>query len=457
MTANRPPQSLFPDAARLGLLTDLYELTMAAGYFAHGMADRRATFELWVRRLPACRNYLVAAGLEQAVQYLQDLSFAPEQIDYLHNHPAFRHVSADWFGRLADFRFTGDLWAVPEGTVVFPGEPLLRIAAPLAEAQIIETYLLTTLTVQTVVASKAARTVIAADGRPVFDFGSRRAHGPQAGLLAARAATIGGCVGTSNAEAGRLLDIPTLGTQAHAWIMSFDDEAEAFRKFAEVFPDASTLLIDTYDTVRGVRRALESGAAMQAVRLDSGDLPALSREVRSVLDAAGRKDVKIIASGDLNEYKIHELLEAGAPIDVFGVGTEMAVSRDDPALSAVYKLVELETDQGPVGRIKRSEGKATFPYAKQVYRRADADGIFRGDMVARETEPCDGEPLLTPVLRQGRLVGPLPAVEEIRTRCRRQLERLPPDLLRLGAAPAYPVQVSDGLEAALRSLTDAAP
>ena len=229
---------------------------------------------------------------------------------------------------------------------MFPGEPLLRVTAPLAEAQVIETYLITTLTVQTVVASKAARTVVAAGGRPVFDFGSRRAHGPQAGLLAARAAYIGGCVGTSNAEAGRLLDIPTLGTQAHAWIMSFDDEAEAFRKFAEVFPDASTLLIDTYDTVRGVRRALESGAAMQAVRLDSGDLPALSREVRAVLDAAGRTDVKIVASGDLNEYKIHDLLQAGAPIDVFGVGTEMAVSRDDPALSAVYKLVETGDGSG---------------------------------------------------------------------------------------------------------------
>ena len=457
MTANRPPQSLFPDAARLGLLTDLYELTMAAGYFVHGLADRRATFELWVRRLPACRNYLVAAGLEQAVQYLRDLSFAPEQIDYLRNHPAFRAVPTDWFGRLVDFRFTGDLWAVPEGTVVFPGEPLLRIAAPLAEAQVIETYLITTLTVQTVVASKAARTVVAAGGRPVFDFGSRRSHGPQAGLLAARAAYIGGCVGTSNAEAGRLLNVPTLGTQAHAWIMSFDDEAEAFRKFAEVFPDASTLLIDTYDTVRGVRRALESGAAMQAVRLDSGDLPALSREVRAVLDAAGRTDVKIVASGDLNEYKIHDLLKVGAPIDVFGVGTEMAVSRDDPALSAVYKLVEIETDRGPVGRIKRSEGKATYPYAKQVYRRSGADGVFRGDVVAREGEPCDGEPLLTPVLRQGRLIDPLPGVEESRTRCRRQLEHLPAESLRLEAFPAYPVHISDGLEMALRSLTDAAP
>jgi nicotinate phosphoribosyltransferase len=447
-----PPLSLFPDDGRLGLLTDLYELTMAAGYHAHGLADRPATFELWVRRLPACRNFLVAAGLEQVVSYLRHLSFAPEQIDYLRKHPAFRRAPAGWFDRLADFRFTGDLWAVPEGTVVFAGEPLLRVVAPLAQAQVIETYLITSVTAQTVVASKAARVAAVAGGRPVFDFGSRRAHGPQAGLLAARAAYVGGCVGTSNAEAGRLLGVPTLGTQAHAWVMSFDDEAEAFRKFGEVFPESSTLLIDTYDTLRGVRRALESGAAMQAVRLDSGDLVVLSKEVRKILDAAGRSDVKIVASGDLNEYKVRDLLAAGAPIDMFGVGTEMVVSRDEPALTAVYKLVEMETAHGPAGRVKRSEGKKSYPHAKQVYRRAGPDGAFYGDVVAREGEPCDGEPLLAPVLRQGKPVGPPPAVADIREHCRRQIGRLPRGLLELGPAPAYPVRVSDGLEAALRAI-----
>jgi nicotinate phosphoribosyltransferase len=447
-----PPLSLFPDAGRLGLLTDLYELTMAAGYHAHGLAGRRATFELWVRRLPDCRNFLVAAGLEQAVHYLQHLSFAPEQIEYLRKHPSFRRVPADWFGRLADFRFTGDLWAVPEGTVVFPGEPLVRVVAPLDQAQVVETYLITTLAVQTAVASKAARVAAASQGRPVFDFGSRRAHGPQAGLLAARAAYVGGCVGTSNVEAGRLLGIPTLGTQAHAWVMTFDDEADAFRKFGDVFPESSTLLIDTYDTARGVRRALECGAAMQAVRIDSGDLAALSKEVRKILDAAGRADVKIVASGDLNEYKVRDLLAAGAPVDVFGVGTELAVSRDDPALSAVYKLVELETPHGAAGRAKWSEGKASYPHPKQVYRRSDADGVFRGDVVARDGEPCDGEPLLALVLREGKLLGALPSIEEIRERCRKQLDRLSRELLDLGPAPAYPVRVSEGLEAALRAL-----
>jgi len=446
------PQSLFPRDDRLGLLTDLYELTMAAGYHAHGLDRRRATFELWVRRLPACRNYLIAAGLEQAVNYLLNLSFSSEQITYLREHPAFRSVPSDWFDRLAQFRFEGDVWAVPEGTAVFAGEPLLRVTAALDQAQVVETYLITTLAFQTMVASKAARTATAARGRPVFDFGSRRAHGPQAGLLAARAAYLGGCVGASNAEAGRLFGVPTTGTQAHSWVMAFGDEAEAFRKFGEVFPGVATLLIDTYDTVRGARRALASGAAMQAVRLDSGDLVSLSKQVREVLDAGGRRDVKIIASGDLNEYKVRDLLAAGAPIDVFGVGTELVTSRDEPTLAMVYKLVEQETDAGWAGRIKLAEGKKSYPCAKQVYRRTGPDGMFAADRVARDGEPCDGDALLAPVMRQGKLIAPLPPLEESRTRCRRQLDRLPKELLDLGRAPAYPVHYSEGLEAALRSL-----
>jgi nicotinate phosphoribosyltransferase len=445
-------QSLFPDEGHLGLLTDLYELTMAAGYQAQGMAGQRATFELWVRRLPATRNYLVAAGLEQAVHYLQHLHFPPEQVAYLQQHPAFQHVPATWFEALATFRFAGDLWAVPEGTVVFAGEPLLRVTARFPEAQIAETYLITTITMQTLVASKAARVVTAARGRPVFDFGSRRAHGPQAGLLAARGAYVGGCVGTSNTEAGRLLDIPALGTQAHSWVMAFDDEVEAFRRFGQVFPDTATLLIDTYDTVQGARNALASGAPMQAVRLDSGDLGVLSKEVRRVLDDAGRRDVQIVASGDLNEYKVRDLLAAGAPIDTFGVGTELVTSRDEPALNAVYKLVEQETSEGLVGRIKLSKGKKTYPYAKQVYRERAADGTFAGDLIARATEPPRGEPLLAPVLQQGRLVAPLPTPDECRARCAEQLRRLPPELLRLEPSRLYPVRVSELLEEELRRL-----
>ena len=444
--------SLFPNERQLGLLTDLYELTMAAGYHVHGLADQVVTFELWVRRLPDERNYLVAGGLEQAVHYLQHLSFSPEQIDYLRTHAAFQTVPADWFDRLAGLRFDGELWAVPEGTVVFGGEPLLRVTGPLLVSQIIETYLITTITMQTLVASKAARVVTAAQGRPVVDFGSRRAHGPQAGLLAARAAFLAGCTGTSNTEAGRLLGIPTLGTQAHAWIMAFGDEIDAFRKFGQVFPRTSTLLIDTYDTVQGVRNALRSGAPMQAVRLDSGDLKALSKQVRGILDAAGRQDVKIVASGDLNEYKVRDLLAAGSPIDVFGVGTELVTSRDEPTLGTVYKLVEQHTPQGVVGRFKLSRAKKTYPYAKQVFRESAADGTFRGDVIARATESLPGEPLLVPVLKGGQLVRPLPALCDIQARCKDQLARLPPVLLELTKAPPYPVRVSAALEAEAQRL-----
>jgi nicotinate phosphoribosyltransferase len=455
-------QSLFPQLDRLGLLTDLYELTMAAGYHVCGMADQQATFELWIRRLPGCRNYLVAAGLEQVVDYLLHLRFSPEQIDYLRRHDAFRQVPAGWFERLAGLRFEGDLWAIPEGTVVFGGEPLLRVTGPLMTVQILETYLITSITAQTMVASKAARVVTAANPAPsrgasrgVVDFGSRRAHGPQAGLLAARASYLGGCVGTSNTEAARLLNIPAVGTQAHSWVMAFDDEVEAFRRFGQVFPGACTLLIDTYDTVQGVRNALASGAPMQAVRLDSGDLAALSREVRRILDEAGMPQVKIVASGDLNEYKIRDLLAAAAPIDLFGVGTELVTSRDEPTLGTVYKLVEQRTEAGLVGRMKLSRDKMTYPFSKQVFRQIAADGTFAGDMIAREQEVHPGEPLLRPILRQGRLVQPLPSLDESRARCSTQLQRLPSALLQLEPGPAYPVRVSDRLKKEAESMIHA--
>ncbi|MBL8799977.1 MAG: nicotinate phosphoribosyltransferase [Planctomycetia bacterium] len=443
-------QSLFPDDRHLGLLTDLYELTMAAGYYVHGLAEQRVTFELFMRRVPACRNLLIAGGLEQAVHYLRQLSFSREQIDYLRRHPAFAKIPGDWFDRLASLRFDGDVWAVPEGTVVFGNEPLLRITGPLMIGQIVETYLIATLTMQTLVASKAARVVTAAQGRPVIDFGSRRAHGPQAGLLAARAAYLAGCAGTSNVEAGRLLNIPTLGTQAHAWIMAWGDEVQAFRHFGELFPNVATLLIDTYDTPQGARNAIAAGVDFQAVRLDSGDLGALSTEVRRILDDAGKQDVKIVASGDLNETKIRDLLKAGAPIDTFGVGTELVTSRDEPTLSTVYKLVEQETDAGVVGRCKLSKDKTTYPFAKQIYRSSDATGYISGDLVARATDNAAGEPLLTPVLRGGQLVQPLPSLEAIRTHCQAQLQRLPPRLLQLERGEPYPVRFSDELEAAVR-------
>ncbi|MGE3804418.1 MAG: nicotinate phosphoribosyltransferase [Gemmataceae bacterium] len=444
------PVSLFPDERQLGLITDLYELTMAAGYHAHGLADQRASFELWMRRVPKVRSYLVAAGLEQVVHYLQHLSFSGEQIEYLRRHEAFQKVPADWFERLRSFRFDGDLWAVPEGTIFFGGEPILRVTGGLAQGQIIETYLIAALTVQTMVASKAARVTLAAHGRGVVDFGSRRAHGPQAGLLAARAAFIGGCVGTSNTEAARVLDIPALGTQAHAWIMAHGNEIEAFKSFGATFPAASTLLIDTYDTLQGARNAIASGAPMQAVRLDSGDLLQLSKQVRHILDAAGRHDVKIVASGDLNEYKIDKLLKDGAAIDLFGVGTELVTSRDEPTLSTVYKLVEQDTPAGTLGRFKMSQDKTTYPFAKQVYRRHE-QGKLAGDVIARVTEKQPGHPLLVKVMEAGQLIAPLPTLKEIQKHCRHELASLPAELLDLEKQAAYPLHYSDELERAVRA------
>jgi nicotinate phosphoribosyltransferase len=445
-------QSLFPREQDLGLLTDLYELTMAAGYFAHGMAQQQTTFELWMRRLPSCRNYLIAAGLEPAIHYLQHLTFTAEQIDYLRGLTIFEHAPPAWFDALADLRFDGDVWAIPEGTVVFAGEPLLRITAPLMVAQIVETYLIATLTMQTLVASKAARIVTAARGRTVIDFGSRRAHGPQAGLLAARAACLAGCAGTSNTEAARLLGVPPVGTQAHAWIMAADNEKQAFRDFAEIFP-GGTLLVDTYDTLQGVRNALASGAVFHGIRLDSGDLLELSRGARRILDEAGRKDVQIVASGDLNEYRIHDLLAAGAPVDVFGVGTELVTSRDEPTLSTVYKLVEQHTAAGVVGRMKLSAEKRTYPFAKQVFRNVDASGRFDGDVIGLADEQPGGQPLLVPVLKAGKLVRPLDTLGDIQKRVQGQLRALPAALLELTPAPPYPVSISPHLEAAAAGLS----
>lgn len=446
------PQALFPSHQHLGLLTDLYELTMAAGYHVHGLANQRATFELWMRRLPGCRNYLVTAGLEQVVDYLLNFRFGTDEIEYLRFHPAFAKVPASWFEHLSRLRFEGDLWAVPEGTIVFAGEPLLRVTAALDVAQIIETYLITSMSVQTMVASKAARTVTAALGRPLLDFGSRRAHGPQAGLLAARASYLAGYLGTSNAEAGRLLGIPTIGTQAHAWIMAHTAEPEAFRNFGQVFPQSSTLLIDTYDTLQGARNVLLSGAPVQAVRLDSGDLLSLSKGVRRIFDEAGRTDIKIVASGDLNEYKVRDLLAAGAPIDMFGIGTEMVTSRDEPTLSTVYKLVEQDSPQGPLGRYKLATAKKSYPFAKQVWRQRNALGEWTGDVVGRANEMLPCQPLLVPILRAGAIVQSLPTLAASRALCSSQLAELPPALRSLEDGPPYPVHVSEALEAETQRL-----
>ena len=442
----KTPQSLFPTDDLVGTMTDLYQLTMAAGYFHNDLHERRACFEAFVRILPANRNYLIAAGLEQALHYLTQLRFTDEQIDWLRRQPVFAKVSGGFFDYLREMRFTGDVWAMPEGTVFFPNEPVLRVSADLIQAQLVETNILTCLTLQTLVASKAARIVSAAQGRPVADFGARRAHGPMAGMLAARGALIGGCTSTSHVEAARRLGVPATGTQAHSWIMSFDDEQEAFLRYAELFGPHTVCLIDTYDTIAGVHKAVAVGERLRGVRLDSGDLVVLSKQVRQVLDQAGLRHTQILASGDLNESRIADLLDAGAPIDLFGVGTEMVTSIDAPALSLVYKLVESADASGKmVPRAKRSADKATLARAKQVCRRHDASGTMTGDLLTPEGDPVGGTPLIEPVMAAGRLSRDLPDLQTIAQRAKTQMAALPASLRKLDAFAGYSVEVSESL------------
>ncbi len=445
----RQPDSLLPADQDLPLMTDLYELTMAAGYFLAGKHETVA-FEAFVRTLPPNRGFLLAAGLEQALHYVLALRFDGSAIDYLRSLPQFAPLPTAFFDYLRDFRFAGDLWAVPEGTPVLAGEPLIRVEGDLIQAQILETCLLTCLNIQTLVATKAARVNIAARGRPVVDFGARRAHGPQAGLLAARGAIIGGCTGTSNVHAARRLSVPPVGTMAHSWIMAFATEREAFARFDEAFPGHTVCLIDTYDTVGGAAIAAATlGARLRGVRLDSGNLLTLSKQVRRVLDENGCPHATIVASSDLNEWAIRDLLAAGAPIDSFGVGTDMVTSKDAPALSLVYKLVATQDPQGPWRAVvKRSEDKATLGERKQVWRQYDAAGRATGDRIGLIDETQPGEPLLRQYVAAGRLVRDLPAVAEIAAAARAGIESLPPGARELRGSYAYPVQTTPALRAA---------
>jgi len=441
----------------IGVATDLYELTMAAAYFEQGMTQR-AVFELFIRSLPQNRSFLITAGLEQALEYLESLRFNADEIGYLKSHPAFENISGEFFEYLREFRFTGDVSAMAEGTAAVGMEPILRVEAPLIEAQVVETYLLSTITFQTLIATKAARINIAAGGKDIVDFGTRRAHGPEAGLLAARASYIGGCLGTSNVEAGLLFNIPTFGTLAHSFIMSFEAEEEAFRAFLASFPHSATLLVDTYDTINAVEMICEKFGGPEsniaAVRLDSGDLVDLSKRTRALLDAAGMTSTTIFASGDLNEEKIADLLARGAAIDAFGVGTELVTSYDSPALGGVYKLAATEVNGLAVPRMKLSGGKTTYPGAKQVWRLTNQHEEYERDIIAltSESEPDVGglrpRPLLEPVMKDGRIQGsdsanPLIAARE---RAKGELARLPKPLLELDCKHGYPVMISSLLE-----------
>jgi len=431
---------------RSGLFVDLYQLTMGESYLAQGLSEREATFSVFFRSLPAGRGYLLAAGLEDALRYLEELRFSDDDLAYLEGAGLF---SAAFLERLRSLRFSGSVRAVPEGTAVFPGEPLLEVTAPILEAQIAETMVLNALHLQTLVASKAARSVEAAGGRTLVDFSLRRTHGGEAGLKVARASYLAGFDATSNVLAGRRYGIPLAGTMAHSYVQSFEDELAAFRAFARAYPDDAILLVDTYDTLEGARLAVavaheleEDGHRLRGVRLDSGDLVELSRRVRDLLDRAGFADATIFASGGLDEAEIARLVEAGAAIDGFGVGTKMGVSADAPFLDLVYKLVEV--DGRPV--LKLSPGKATLPGRKQVWR-IRRDGLAAHDVLGLADSGGDGEPLLHEVMRDGRATWSEPLVES-RERARRERESLPDGVRALTATP-YEVLVGADV-AALR-------
>jgi nicotinate phosphoribosyltransferase len=426
------------------LFTDLYGLTMAQAYDAEGL-EGEAVFEVFFRDLPPSRNYLVAAGLEDVLHFLEQLQYSEDDLDYLSRQGSF---SARFLDRLRNLRFSGDVNAMPEGTPVFPQEPILQIVAPLLQGQLLETMVLNQIHLQTVLASKTARVIDAAAGRSVVDFGARRAHGVDAALKVARTSYLVGAVGTSLVQAGKRYGIPIFGTMAHSYIQAHEDEIAALSAYAALYPD-STLLVDTYDTLEGVRKVIElslrSGHPLraQAIRLDSGNLAELARQARRMLDDAGLKDMRIIASGDLDEYRIADLIAGGAPIDSFGVGTRLSVALDAPTVGMVYKLVEYAGQP----RVKFSSHKETYPYRKQVFRNVENGRMVR-DVIARHDEFLAGEPLLQPVMRGGkRLPAGKVSLDDARHYALQQQERLPEELRRLVAAQKpYPVEISKGLK-----------
>src|SRR5471032_687329 len=414
------------------LLTDLYELNMIQAYLDNA-ENGEAVFEFFVRRLPARRGFMVAAGLEDALDYLETLHFSKADIDWLASTGRFRDNLLDY---LAAFRFTGDVHAIPEGSVCFPNEPLLRITAPLLQAQLVETRLINILHFQTLIASKAARMVLAAPGKVLADFGLRTAHGAEAGLYSARASFIAGFSGAANVQAGERYGVPIVGTMAHSFVQAHDDEMTAFENFARSRPDGVILLIDTYDTEAGAQKVVElaprlkaDGIAIRGVRIDSGDLTAMARRVRGILDAGGLKDVIILVSGGINEDVLAGMMKAGAPIDGFGIGVNLATSQDVPAFDCAYKLQEYASKP----KRKLSEGKATWPGRKQVWRAYDPVGRMCGDILSIESDNQDGEPLIVPVMRAGKRVATSPTLAQIRERAARDLARLPKPLRDLDA------------------------
>lgn len=426
------------------LLTDLYQMNMIQAYLDHD-ETKTAVFEFFVRKLPARRGFLIAAGLEQAIQFLENMRFSREEIEWLASTRRFEKSLLD---RLSDFRFTGDVHAVREGRVFFANEPILRITAPMPQAQLLETRLINLLHFQTLIASKAARMVLAAPGKLLVDFGLRRAHGAEAGLMAARASYIAGFAGTATMLAEKMFGIPTYGTMAHSFVEAYDTETAAFESFAHSRPQNLTLLIDTYDTETAARKVVAlapqlaaAGIKISAVRLDSGDLIPLARNVRRILDDGGLSHVSIFASGGLDEDYVAEIVHAAAPIDGFGIGTSLTTSSDVPALDCAYKLQEY----AGLPRRKRSSGKATWPGRKQVWRRYGPDGRLAGDTLSIESDSHPGEQLIEPIMKDGLRLRPAPTLAEIRAQAKNDLEHLPEPLRELEPDMTYSVEVADTL------------
>src|SRR6478736_367395 len=426
------------------LTTDLYELNMVQAYLDRG-EDKEAVFEFFVRRLPARRSFLLAAGLADALAYLETLHFSSSEIDWLKSTGRFRGNLIDY---LAGFRFTGDVHAIPEGTVCFPNEPLIRITAPLPMAQLVETRLINILHFQTMIASKAARMVLAAPGKILSDFGLRTAHGAEAGLFSARASYIAGFSSAANVLAGERYGIPVVGTMAHSFVQVHGDESIAFEYFARSRPEGVVLLIDTYDTEAGARKVVQlapklkaDGIAIRGVRIDSGDLAAIAKNVRGILDAGGLKDVIILVSGGINEDVLQTMMAAKAPIDGFGIGVNLDASIDAPSLDCAYKLQEYAGKP----RRKLSEGKVTWPGSKQVWRSYGTAGRMRGDILSLETDSQAGETLIVPVMRGGKRVAPVTTLTQVREHAARELAKLPEPLRKLETGVEYPVQISKAL------------
>ena len=426
------------------LTTDLYELNMVQAYLDRG-ENKEAVFEFFVRRLPARRGFLLAAGLDDALSYLENLQFSKADIDWLKGTGRFRDNMLEY---LSTFRFSGDVHAIPEGSVCFPNEPLVRVTATLPQAQLVESRLINIMNFQTLVASKAARMVLAAPGKVLADFGLRTAHGAEAGLFSARASYIAGFGGAANVEAGERYGIPLVGTMAHSFVQVHDDETQAFENFSRARPDGIILLIDTYDTEAGARKVVElaprlaaDGIIIRGVRIDSGDLAANAFKVRGILDEGGLTGAIILVSGGVDEDVLQKMVATGAPIDGYGIGVSLATSIDAPAFDCAYKLQEYN------GHPKRklSEGKQTWPGRKQVWRAYDAEGRMSGDILSLESDTQPGETLITQVMRGGKRIGTAPTLVQIRERSVHDLARLPLPLVRLESGVTYPVEVADTL------------